>query len=178
MKRIRSATCAVFALVVGIACFAQAPQGSSSATPATPTFSIKISAPPDPIKLAGPIEISILVTNISNHDIPWETYHFGVGPGYRAFRVLLTKDGREVGTTLSNRQISGRLRPDDPPPPSLGGKTMLVLFAAGQSFTSKIDLTHLYEITEPGEYILVLSRNDEATKSTVYSNTLTLKIVQ
>jgi hypothetical protein len=43
-------------------------------------------------------------------------------------------------------------------------------------FEIPMDLTRLYKITEPGLYTLKISRYDEVSKTTVYSNSLTLKI--
>jgi hypothetical protein len=44
-------------------------------------------------------------------------------------------------------------------------------------FEITINLKQLYEITEPGRYMLVVSRFDDYTKETVQSNTVTLTIV-
>jgi hypothetical protein len=40
-----------------------------------------------------------------------------------------------------------------------------------------IDLKRLYEITEPGEYTLDVSRIEDGNKTTVHANIVTLKIV-
>jgi len=91
---------------------------------------------------------------------------------------LLTKDGHEPETTVFHRMLRGTRRPDDPPVRSRGSK-IVSLIEPGKSFELTIDLQRLYQITEPGEYILEVSREEEAgSKTTVHSNKLTLEIAQ
>src|SRR5215467_9671267 len=97
---------------------------------------------------------------------------------YSVFAVsLLTKDGHEPETTLFHRSLRGTLRPDDPQM-SWMGNSVIISLEPGKSFTMMIDLTRLYQITEPGVYTLRLSRYHEASNATVHSNTLTIKIEQ
>ena len=95
---------------------------------------------------------------------------------YKTFVVALRKEGREVETTFFHRKISGRQRRDDPPEVE-AGSTILTTHPSGKMFEMKIDLTRLYQITEPGMYTLDLSRFDDYSKTTVRSNTVTLQIV-
>jgi hypothetical protein len=89
---------------------------------------------------------------------------------------MLKKDGREVETTLFHRKITGRQREGDPKEIDEGG-TVLIAYPPGIMFTSKIDLRRLYEIIEPGQYTLEISRIAEDNKTVVHSNTVTLNIV-
>jgi hypothetical protein len=44
-------------------------------------------------------------------------------------------------------------------------------------FVMTIDLKRLYQITEPGDYTLEVSRDAEDDKTVVHSNSLALKIL-
>ena len=92
------------------------------------------------------------------------------------FTYLLVKDGREVETTFFHRKISGRNRSDGRPE-VWTGSSILRPRPPGTIFVMPIDLNRLYEIKQPGAYLLDVSRFDEDSKTTVRSKTLTLKIV-
>jgi len=121
-----------------------------------------------------PINISVTVTNVSGKEVYWTAEW--PNTEYRAFDILVRKDGRKVGTTFFYRKITSTQRPDDP----VGvwaGEAIVSPVVPGKSFTFKqIDLTRLYEITDPGVYTLDVSRYDENTKTSVFSDTLTLTI--
>src|SRR5262245_55101678 len=147
---------------------------SGQASSSQPRLSITLSPPAGPITLAAPIEIVITVKNTGDKSLSWmaEFWH----TEYTAFHVLLTKDGHEPETTVFHRVLRGTRRPDDPPVRSRGSK-IVSLIEPGKSFELTIDLQRLYQITEPGEYILEVSREEEAgSKTTVHSNKLTIKI--
>jgi hypothetical protein len=132
-------------------------------------------APPyDHIELDSPILITVTVTNISGKEAAWASER-GADGKYTDFRYLLTKDGREVETTLFHRVITGRQRPDDPAK-VWTGSTILLAHPPGVMFKFKIDLTRLYEIKESGVYTVEASLFDDYSKTIVHSNTLTLKI--
>jgi type III secretory pathway component EscR len=121
-----------------------------------------------------PINLSATVTNVSGKGISWRAERSNTA--YRTFNFFLKKDGQEVETTFFYRNITGRQRPNDPSEIEWGS-SIVSLVAPGKSFTFAIDLTWLYEITESGVYTLDLGRYDENTKTSVFSNTLTLTIV-
>lgn len=163
------------ALLAGLSCFAQKGSEAPTQTGIPPAgYSITVSAPPSPISLGSPIEITITVKNIAGRDIPWRAE---VGAtAYKAFRVSLAKGGHEPETTPFHRRLTGNQRPDDPL--ELGPSSSIVSsIAPGESFTQTMDIKRLYNITEPGLYTLQVSRYDEATKTTVRSNTVTLNIL-
>lgn len=115
-----------------------------------------------------------MITNISGKEIDWRFYKGSTV--YRALAFDLTRQGREVETTLFHRTITARLRPNDPPV-DLGGSSILFAVPPGKIFTLPVDLARLYEITEPGTYTLVLNRYGDYSTTAVRSNTVTLNIV-
>jgi hypothetical protein len=145
------------------------PQSSS------PAFVIAVHGPILPVRLESPITVNVTVTNVSGKEMWWQWERQHKDAGYRAFSWLLTKGGREVETTFFHKKISGRQHADDPQEPE-HFSSFPVTYPPGKMFTVTIDLKRLYEIKEPGVYTLVVRRFDENSKTTVHSNSLTLKI--
>jgi len=125
--------------------------------------------------LESPITVNITVTNASAKEIWWQ-WDRHKDAAYKAFTFLLTKGDHEVETTFLHRKITGRQRADDPVEVA-SGSLFPVTYPPGKMFSVTIDLKRLYEIKEPGVYALYVSRLDENSKTTVHSNTLSLKIV-
>ena len=146
-------------------------------THANPGYTISVAVPPGPFRLRAPIDVTIAAINVSGKDLYWDSAT-GMNSElpYKLFRVLLTKDGREVETTVFHRKITGRQRPGEPGDVE-SSRTILLPCPPGKMFEITINLKQLYEITEPGRYMLVVSRFDDYTKETVQSNTVTLTIV-
>jgi hypothetical protein len=163
-------------LLFGPCSFAQVPPSANSEKQSSPNpvFSIAVAPAADPIRLGSPINVIVTVTNTSGKEIYWETEK-SEDSVYKAFTVLLKKDGWEAETTFFHRKITGRNRRDDPPE-IWSGSTIPVAHPPGKMFEMTIDLNRLYEITEPGAYTLDLSRFDEYSKTTVRSNSITLTI--
>ena len=141
-----------------------------------PGFAIAVDGPTPPVHLDSPINIiDITVTNVSGKEIWWQWDRYKDAT-YKAFTFLLTKGGHEVETTFFHRKVNNRQRADDPQEVA-SGSLFPVTYPPGKMFTITIDLKRLYEIKEPGVYTLYVSRLDENSKTTVHSNTLSLKIV-
>lgn len=153
--------------------------GSTSRAPVKveneePGFSVRVASSDAPIKLAGPINATITVTNDTNHDIFWSS-DISKETQYTAFRYHLERNGHELETTSFHPYVSGMNRPGDPSG-VYAATSILVSHPPGKMFEMTIDLKRLYQITEPGEYSFHVSRYDEVTQTTVSSNTLLLKI--
>jgi hypothetical protein len=161
----------------GICCVAQTSPDAATQKPTStdPGFTITVAPPASPIRVGSPIKVTITVKNVTNSDIYWNSDR-GPDTVYNAFRLLLRKDGREVETTFFHRKITGRNRPGDPNEVG-SGSSILLPHPPGTMFVMTIDLKRLYEITEPGEYTLDVSRIEDGNKTTVHANIVTLKIV-
>jgi hypothetical protein len=173
----RSKLFAMVVLLFGPCCFGQVSPNTPNEKPPSLNreFSITVDPPAAPIGLGSPINVTVTVTNISSKEIYWSSDR-GKDTVYKAFVVLLVKDGREVETTFFHRKITGRQRPDDPLETD-DGSSISLRHPPGKMFVMTIDLTRLYEIKEPGLYKLDVSRFDEYSKATVRAKTLTLTIV-
>jgi hypothetical protein len=161
-------------LLFGPSCFPQSPPAATEKRKQSPVFSIDVAPPDDPVKLDAPILISVTVTNISGKEANWASERGAEGK-YTEFRYLLMKDGREVGTALFHRVITGKLRPDDPVE-IWTGSTILLTHPPGVMFKFKIDLKRLYEIKESGVYTVEARLFDDYSKTIVHSNILMLKV--
>jgi hypothetical protein len=139
----------------------------------TPEYSITIAAVDQSLTVGKPINIQVSVKNITDKDIWWRA-EFG-DTAYKAFQFSFTKNGRDVGTTFFHRKVKGKQRDGDPEQVSGGGSVVSAL-APGKSVTFTLDLRRLYEITEPGDYMLEVSREAEDGKRVIRSNTLRLTI--
>jgi hypothetical protein len=169
----------LFAMFLGMCCYAQSSPNTNTEKPASsePVFSITVDPPPGPIHVGSPINVTVTLTNISGKEI-YLAFDRGRNSGYKAFKFLLTKDNREAETTLLNRKLTDRLRPDDPVDfDNLTGSSILLPYAAGKALVMTLDLTQVYDVKEPGLYMLVVSRFDKYSNTTVRSKPLTLNIV-
>jgi hypothetical protein len=175
MQWIKLLALAMVVVLVGSCCFGQAPSKVATKTlvVADPGYSITLTPPADPVRVGSPINVIVTVKNISNKEIYWESEFSDTA--YRAFTILLTKNGSEVETTAFHRKVRSKQRAGDPPEVEHGG-SILSTVAPGKSFTFTIDLERLYQITEPGVYVLDISRlgNDH---STVVRAEMSLKVV-
>lgn len=165
----------------GICCFGSAQTspavGKGTPVSAAPGYTLTLTQPSNQFSLALPIQVTMTIKNTTNGDILWSASRStDKEPWYPDFHYLLKKDGKEVETTFFHRKISGRQRMDDPSE-VLSGSTILLPKPPGTMFVITVDLKRLYQITEPGQYTLEISRVAEDDKTIVHSNTVTLNIV-
>jgi hypothetical protein len=166
-------------LLDGFSCFGQTTPAAMAEepTPQNPGYTITVTQPASAFHLGSPIKITLTVKNITDKDIfwsaRWETGEDGV---YKEFRYLLKKDGKEVETTFFHRYISNRQRTGDPNEVD-SGSSILFPKPPGIIFVVALDLKRLYDISEPGQYTLDISRFAEDNKTIVHANVVTLNIV-
>jgi hypothetical protein len=151
--------------------------GSDDSASTRPDYTITLTQPSNPISLKQPIQVTMTIKNITNGDVLWRAVRgTHADSWYSGFRFQLRKSGEEVETTFFHRKISGRQRPNDPVD-VLSDSTILLPKPPGTMFIHMVDLQHLYQITEPGQYTFMVSRVAEDDKTIVRSNTVTLSIV-
>jgi hypothetical protein len=161
--------------LVALPCLAQSfPTAAPEKQRPDPGFSIFVTASTTLYKLGEPVQVTVTVTNNTNHDVFWSAERVRE-PQYMACRYDLERNGHEVETTFFHRKITGRNRVGDPNE-VYSGSSILLREPPGKIFDMKIDLARLYEITEPGEYTLRVSRYDEGTRTTVHANVVTIRI--
>ena len=170
---------AVVMALAGFRCVAQTPMSTGDENPASmsPGYTITITQPTSPLSLVSPIKVKMTITNMTDRNVFWRAvWSTDKDSWYRGFRFLLTKNGKEVKTTFFHREISGRQQSDDPSE-VWAGSTVLLPKPPGVMFVITVDLKRLYEITEPSQYTLEISRIGENYRTVVRSNTVTLNIL-
>jgi hypothetical protein len=168
----------VVAVLLVPSCFGQTPANQpAQATPKTdPGYTIIVVPPSEPFQLKSSMNIGIQVT-VGEKEIYWRS-ELG-DTGYRAFKFSLMKDGHEIETSLFHRRISNTVRPSDPQLDPGGGDSIVFVFEPGKSITFTVDLTKLYEITEPGTYTLDVRRleEDKDNKTMVRAKPVTFSVI-
>jgi hypothetical protein len=150
----------------------QSPSSGAKASP-TPAYTIRVSPASDVFRLGSPINVTITVKNVSDKEIYWRAE--ANNTAYKAFDILLTRNGREVDTTPFHRKVKGKQVPEDPRGAE-SGSSIVSPIEPGKSFSFTIDVTILYKITTPGEYTLTVSRVEGESDTVICSNKVTLKI--
>jgi len=170
---------AILIALSGVFCSAQTSPAAANSKPTPmpqgPGYTLTVDQPLSSISLKAPISVTMTVKNISGEEILWRAYR-GKDSEYKGFRFLLKKNGQEVETTFLHRKLTGRQRQDDPSD-VMSGSSIVFPWEAEKKFLMTIDLKRLYEITEPGQYTLDISRPEEDNKTVVRANTVTLDIV-
>ena len=153
--------------------------GNESSASTSAGYTITLTQPTNPFSLDSTIRVIMTVKNTTHGDVLWRAVRGADGDKdswYPEFRFLLKKEGKEVETTFFHRKISGRQRPNDPVE-VWSGSTILLPMPPGIMFKITVDLKRLYQITEPGQYTLEISRIAEDDKTIIHSNTVTFSVV-
>jgi hypothetical protein len=164
----------VLLLGAGLCSKGQSTSASQNSSRSKPGYTITV-AGPSTEKLGTPINVVVTVTNITSDDLYWSS-DIGKDSSYKAFHFYLLKSEKEVPTTFLHRKLTGTQKHGDPHEVA-GGSSVVLAHPPGKMFDIPIDLSRLYEITEPGTYTVQVSRYDGETKSVVRSNILTIDIV-
>src|SRR4051812_33648977 len=176
MKLVKLGILAVTPWLFGVsACVWVYAQEKTSSTSVAPNFTLKVVPVTESIRVGSPVQVTVTVKNISGKQMPWRSDF--ADTAYQAFRFLLTKDGQQLEKTAFHRKLRGEQRPGDPAEVE-NGSSIVSMVAPGKSFTFSIDLARLYTMKEPGEYTLRISRVDDSSGATVFSNSGTVSLVR
>lgn len=142
MTKLRNSAVTVATLIVtaamSIAVGAQT-GAKPTVTSQSATISLSIAVPIKHIPMGQKPWVYVTVKNLGNEEInyPWD-------------RVYVEGPNGEPPTTLRQRQLTDRLRPGEPTlrMDDYGARPI----APGDSFTTKYDLSALYDFKEPGKY--------------------------
>jgi len=154
-------------------CIAAASQ-SDAAKQVKPPFSITISTETPTIKAGTDLSIKVRITNTSNHDINASSVY---GEGV---------DGGVDGAYFEEvRDSKGNLAKRKQPPKSEAQSDYPVNFSArpytlkpGESTGSVTGVEHQYDISQPGQYVIQLSRpiSENPKDGVVKSNKITITV--
>ena len=164
---------------VAICCLTRSISGQArGGSPAVKeTIALTLSASEDMVKTGSPITVTVALKNVSDHEILYwrENTSDAGGSEYKvdvwddkSFTARETK----FGLALKGRSDSTSLTPDTPVDSSGGWLTL----KPGEGLTDKLNVSKLYDLSQPGKYSIQIRRFDEETKSFVKSNKITVTV--
>ena len=167
---------AVLAFVSGLCCAGQT-QSSGTAGRVKyqwPGYTISAAPVRKPLRLDSPINIEITITNPTDQNAAF--CNGDSSTVYAQFRFSLVTDGREVEKTLFHENLTGRQQRTASSEDWNQHNVCGLLPKGNWNIKETIDLKRLYEITEPGQYILEISHLEEDQKTIVSAPKLELEI--
>jgi hypothetical protein len=160
----------------------------------TPSFSLTIGTPKSALPVGSEVRLDVTVTNISDHDVAltWSSppeliYAFdirdskGRSPAeterlrWVRGKVAKTASGKTVELDSSGK-ASGRDKVGEPVFGVPGVAIQGSVYKPGQGHSESIILNRTYDLSQPGNYTIQLSKKDSATKTVVKSNAITVTI--
>lgn len=168
------------------------------AKPAKPAFSLRISAAQNVIKAGSELRLTIVATNISDHDI---SLLRGKGEAEGEFNYMIdarndkgsapsrTKYGNQLqGKDVSEPKDSAQAKNAETQPagndagPQTFQETVIVssdvllTIQPGETLTDVIIVNKLFDLSQPGKYSIQAQRADPDSKMVVKSNIITVTV--
>ena len=144
---------------------------------------VAVSAPKDKFKAGSELDLKIIVTNISDHDIhlPLDKSSKAELNQYR-FNVARSDD-QPVLTMKYYWELNGEVTPKknvkDP------DKTILIVFdhgsilvGPGKTIEYHTNLCELYDLSQPGDYIIQVEKIDPSVHTIVKSNVVKISLIK
>jgi hypothetical protein len=138
-------------------------------------FALTLQAPKQPLKAGKPVVLRLIITNTSDHKL----------------YLPISQGSGEVGVIYRVHVLDERGHPAPPhvPPPPPKGKPPTVAYNVhgtelqpGQRFTDQVDVTALYDLSQPGKYkiwiVAPYYRGPHVPNGLVRSNTVTETVVR
>jgi hypothetical protein len=149
------------------------PSTNSAQIATAPVLSLAIRVKGDVLEHGKSIPLTITITNTSDTAQPFKTLSFH--PEYSYFKWSLSLASHPVHKTAFYRMLFNEQEPGDPAQVA-EGRSMWVKLQPGESFTLTSDLSRLFEIKEPGIYILDVSlRDNSASEKSAAELSLTVQ---
>ncbi|MGA7560746.1 MAG: hypothetical protein WCF61_14125 [Terriglobales bacterium] len=153
---------------------AQALAGVSVAAPkqVNPPFSITISTETPTIRARTGLSIMVRITNTSNHDINASSVYVD---GVAGIDGSYDEDVRDSKGNLAKRKQPQEADPNAPVTMSHRLRTL----KPGESTGSVTGVSRQYDISQPGQYVIQLSRriSDNPKDGVVKSNKITITVI-
>jgi len=156
----------------------QAAESNGQPQAVAPPFTLAVSAVKDEIQAGSPVELKVVTTNTSTHDVifVWPvSYHALLAYSYD----ILDGNGNVPPDTQLRRMY--RYAAEDSP--NIGRGTILtgslvdLSLKPGQSHTDVVDVGALYDFSNPGAYTIQVQRIAWQDKTGVKSNPITVNVV-
>lgn len=143
-------------------------------------FSLTISSPRDSIQVGSPVKVKVILTNISGHDISlW--HENAEDQGGWVYKIDIHDErGRIPPETELGRRIRlnttdiADVTPEDFVGHRSGASSAL---GSGKTEIDMLNVSRLYNLTQPVKYTIQVERFDDISKTEVKSNTIVVSIV-
>ncbi len=133
-----------------------------------PAASIRISTPQEVVKAGSEVRIKITITNPSKQEIYYLFIFRDPLPPYRV--DVRDADEQMVPETEHGRELKKEHK-------EISGSAMTVVLKPGQTWTSDLAISDLYDITHAGKYFVQVQPDERWTiRKNVKSNTLTVTV--
>ena len=150
------------------------PQRPPDTTDTRQSFSVTLGAPTPKVKAGSPVQLNVVVKNISGHDIQlWRNAQGQEGFVYKIEikdEKGVTPPDTKFGRDLKGLEDPRLITPDTP----LKGSGGWIPVKAGETLTDSIDVSRLHEVVKPGKYNLKVRRFDDESGAFIESNEITI----
>lgn len=155
--------------------FAQSPNVLQPNGAGQQAFSLKIAAIPDVIRAGSPVNVEILTTNTSDHQITLAYIYTAGFPVSWGLDVRDAKGDKAPGTAFSRELKAGfKIVRNNVVP--LTGNSYYPPLKAGEAVLNKLGADAIYDMTKPCKYTIQVSRFDPESKTEVKSNTVNVTV--
>src|ERR1700730_9323434 len=143
-------------------------QSAKTSQPVVPAFEIAISLESSVVKAGSKITVKATLVNKSSSNLLFSTDENIAKLDFKA-------DVRDSQGNLAPLTEYGRsvMRNETAPDITSAGYSMV---RPGETKKSDVDITKLYNLSQPGKYSIRVQRIDDAIKMAVKSNTITLTV--
>lgn len=141
-----------------------------------PSVRISLSASATQFRLGEPVQLEIVLTNISGKPI-FVGKEIGINGASEYDVFVIYNNEKSALTTAYYRFIKGKRKPGDPQFFYSSHSRAILLVLPNKSLKSQIDLEKIYKIDRPGVYKIWVERQDGISDQRIKSNTITIRIV-
>ncbi len=146
----------------------------------SPPFTLTASAVNDLVKVGSAVVLNVTVTNTSNHEISiWKANSKDQGGYVYKVNVKIEKDSSPRETTFGRRirLHHGNLANITPDDYMVGASGAPLPLRPGKTRKDEVNVSRLYDLSQPGNYIVQVQLFDETTKIFVKSNNIMIKVI-
>ncbi len=132
----------------------------------SPRFSFAITGEKSSVKTGAQVWVDAVITNNSDHDLLiYKAVSEGMDQGGWVYRVDV---GNAKGVIPPETQYAKNI--------GAGGSGGYIPLHAGETVTHRVNVSKLYDLSQPGTYTIQLRRFDEETKTFVLSNKIRVTV--
>jgi hypothetical protein len=145
-------------------------QSASASQNVKRSFSLTIAPPQPTIKAGSKVLVEVTMENKSDHDLALTFSEWDMD--------VWDEKGEMATETRYRRILKGHENAEDRAGPRyvIGGKSIDTTLDRGKSFTNRVNVSEMYDLSRPGKYEIQFNRYDDESKSVVTSNKITVTV--